>query len=137
LGGGLSGADLGADEKLTLTAPSAASYVDLRDGAGDVAPDLGHDESGAVGVGGGVRPGGDTNNPSGLIYQTRTTVVGVAMLGVGMLLMTTRVARQHLMDAAMYLSPSVSPTLLGVGIDPTTPLTPAEKAGARYYGGLD
>ena len=141
LGGGLSGADLGADsgadEKLTLTAPSAASYVDLRDGAGDVAPDLGHDESGAVGVGGGVGSGGDTNNPSGLIYQTRTTVVGVAMLGVGMLLMTTRVARQHLMDAAMYLSPSVSPTLLGVGIDPTTPLTPAEKAGARYYGGLD
>ena len=61
---------------------------------------------------------------------------GLAVLGVAALLMTTRVARAYVLDP--IFSPVVSPTVLNsVGIDPETPLTPAEKKGARYYGGLD
>ena len=79
---------------------------------------------------------GGSNNPRGLIHQTRETIAALAVLGVAALLMTTRVARAYVLDP--IFSPVVSPTTLNsVGIDPETPLTPAEKKGARYYGGLD
>ena len=79
---------------------------------------------------------GGSNNPRGLIHQTRETIAALAVLGVAALLMTTRVARAYVLDP--IFSPVVSPTVLNsVGIDPQTPLTPAEKKGAKYYGGLD
>ena len=60
----------------------------------------------------------------------------LAALGVAALLMTTRVARAYVLDP--IFSPRREPEVLNsVGIDPQTPLTPAEKKGAKYYGGLD
>ena len=130
---------------LVLTTPSRASYVDLRYGSKDDvesqgSSDLGADEAadGSTSAEGRARldDGGGSNNPRGLIHQTRETIAALAVLGVAALLMTTRVARAYVLDP--IFSPVVSPTVLNsVGIDPETPLTPAEKKGARYYGGLD
>ena len=130
---------------LVLTTPSRASYVDLRYGSKDDvesqgSSDLGADEAadGSTSAEGRARldDDGGSNNPRGLIHQTRETIAALAVLGVAALLMTTRVARAYVLDP--IFSPVVSPTVLNsVGIDPETPLTPAEKKGARYYGGLD
>ena len=131
---------------LVLTTPSRASYVDLRYGSKDDvesqgSSDLGADEAadGSTSAEGRARLDGSrggSNNPRGLIHQTRETIAALAVLGVAALLMTTRVARAYVLDP--IFSPVVSPTVLNsVGIDPETPLTPAEKKGARYYGGLD
>ena len=132
--------------RLVLTTPSRASYVDLgygSRGTPEGSSDLGRaDEASRDGsttgedASEGIDGATKSNNPRGLIHQTRETIAALAALGIAALLMTTRVARAYVLDP--IFSPVVSPTTLNsVGIDPQTPLTPAEKKGARYYGGLD
>ena len=145
LGAGENGAGGGRAGDLVLTTPSRASYVDLRYGSKDDGESRGSSGLGADEAGDGSTAAegrrrfdedGGSNNPRGLIHQTRETIAALAVLGVAALLMTTRVARAYVLDP--IFSPVVSPTVLNsVGIDPQTPLTPAEKKGAKYYGGLD
>ena len=150
LGAGENGAGGGRAGDLVLTTPSRASYVDLRYGSRDDGSKDDGESRGSSGLGADEAGDGSTaaegrrrfdedggsNNPRGLIHQTRETIAALAVLGVAALLMTTRVARAYVLDP--IFSPVVSPTVLNsVGIDPETPLTPAEKKGARYYGGLD
>ena len=135
LGAGENGAGGGRAGDLVLTTPSRASYVDLRYGSKDDGESRGSSGLGADEAGDGSTAAegrrrfdedGGSNNPRGLIHQTRETIAALAALGVAALLMTTRVARAYVLDP--IFSPVVSPTVLNsVGIDPQTPLTPAEE----------